>query len=58
MGQLTLNSSTVSDNTATNGSGGIFNCGGNPLRLRSLHGRSRRLTLNSSTVSNNVGGSR
>ena len=31
MGQLTLNGSTVSNNTTTSGDGGgIFNCGANP----------------------------
>ena len=57
MGQLTLNDSTVSHNTAIDGTGGIFNCGGNqPPVLRPLYGCSGSLTLNHSTVSNNVGG--
>ena len=58
MGQLTLNSSSVSDNTATDGTGGIFNCGGNPgFESFGLCTGSPSLTLNNSTVSNNVGGS-
>ena len=44
------------NNTATDGTGGIFNCGGNPgFESFGLCTGSPSLTLNNSTVSNNVG---
>ena len=57
MGQLTLKGSTVSDNTSTNGSGGIFNCGASLHAFGLCTGAPGSLTLNGSIVSNNVGGS-
>ncbi len=58
MGQLTLNNSTVSNNTAANGDGGgIFNCGASLHAFGLCTGAPGSLTLNYSVVSNNVGGS-
>jgi hypothetical protein len=59
-GQLILNGSTVSDNTATDGNGGgIFNCGADPgfQAFGLCTGAPGSLILNNSIVSGNVGGS-